>query len=148
MLETRQSNWPRICRHTIFLGKPSWCPKQIIEIASIAVTSGGCGRPIWLLAAPVCSKVLGGLCAPDRTRRPRCATSRASGNGRARRQRPQKTRPNGLSATRIPVNPACSSASPRSAWQDTTKRSAAKAWATEAAASPPMHAALATLFER
>src|SRR6516162_8952871 len=59
MLETRQSNWPRICRHTIFLGKPSWCPKQIIEIASIAVTSGGCGRPIWLLAAPVCSKVLG-----------------------------------------------------------------------------------------
>src|SRR5215469_14955419 len=58
MLETRQSNWPRIRRHTIFLGKPSWCPKQIIEIASIAVTSGGCGRPIWLLAAPVCSKVL------------------------------------------------------------------------------------------
>ena len=28
-------------------------------IASIAVTSGGCGRPIWLLTAPVCSKVLG-----------------------------------------------------------------------------------------
>src|SRR5215468_12163815 len=56
MLETRQSNWPRICRHTIFLGKPSWCPKQIIEIASIAVQSGGCGRPIWLLAAPVWQK--------------------------------------------------------------------------------------------
>ena len=26
MLETRQSNWPRICRHTIFLRKPS-CPR-------------------------------------------------------------------------------------------------------------------------
>jgi hypothetical protein len=39
--------------------------------------------------------------ATDRTRRPRRATSRASGNGRARRQRPQKTRPVGQSATRI-----------------------------------------------